>query len=116
VAYGLFSVGITFQGRWCGMDGQRGETWQFEVNCPHAERVYLVKDYHDGKSWILMTSKGRGNWSVKTRLPPGRYRMTYFTAEGTAYFNGGSFGLTGTRLGPNDPGVTVEHMEQPQPA
>ena len=98
------------------MDGQRGETWRFRVNCPHAERVYLVKDYNGGKLWVLMTPQGQSNWAVKTTLTPGRYRMTYFIAEGTTYFNGGSFGLTGTRLSQPDPDVIVEHMEQPLPA
>jgi hypothetical protein len=98
------------------MDGQRGETWYFKVNCPHAERVYLVKEHSGGKSWVLMTTKGQSNWAIETRLKPGRYRMTYFIAEGTMYFNGGSFGLTGTRLTEHDPDVIVEPMEQPQPA
>ncbi len=98
------------------MDGPRGETWCFKVNCPHAERVYLVKEHPGGKSWELMTSQGLGNWAVEARLIPGRYRMTYFIAEGTTYFNGGSFGLAGTRLGKPDPDVFVEPLEHPQPA
>lgn len=97
------------------MEDQRGEIWRLHVNCPHAERVYLVKDYNGrGKSWVLMKPQGQGNWSVQVHLMPGRYRMTYFTEEGSTYFNGGTFGLTGKRLGPQDPSVTVEPLEQSQ--
>jgi len=98
------------------MDDQRGETWRFEVNCPHAERIFLVMDSRVGKSWLPMVFKGQSNWTVETRLTPGRYRMTYFIAEGATYFNGGSFGLIGTLVGPSDTDVFVEHMEHPLPA
>ncbi len=98
------------------MDSPRGETWRFSVHCSQAEHVYLVKDSMVGKSLELMVPQGLGNWAVEARLIPGRYRMTYFIAEGTTYFNGGSFGLTGTRLGEPDPDVIVEQMEHPLPA
>ncbi len=98
------------------MDGSHGETWRFKVNCPHAERVYLVKESQGGKMWLEMTTRSQGEWTLQDRLLPDRYRMSYFIAEGTTYFNGGSFGLTGTRLSQPDPDVIIEHMEQPLPA
>ncbi len=99
------------------MDDQPGELWRFQVNCPHAERVYLVKEYNDtGKSWLLMKPSGQGNWDVRVGLRPGRYRMTYFVVEGSTYFNCGTVGLAGTRLGPTDRNVVVEPLEQAQPA
>ncbi len=98
------------------MADKRGETWRFEVSCPHAERIFLVKESHGGKSWLPMTPKSQGSWTIDDWLLPGRYRMTYFIAEGTTYFNGGSFGLVGTRVGPSDPDVFVEYLGQPLPA
>lgn len=86
-----------------------GETWRFEVTDSHAERVYLVREAQDGGScWITMQAQTGGRWSTTAELGPGRYRFRYFTAEGEAYYNGGTFGLRGQRVDAADPLVSVE--------
>ncbi|MFP4145953.1 MAG: hypothetical protein ACOCTI_08860 [Phycisphaeraceae bacterium] len=59
-----------------------------------------------------MATDRPGHWQAVTRLSPGRYRFRYFTAEGTTYISGGSFGLSANRLEGNDPRVAVD-LRQP---
>lgn len=76
-----------------------GETWTFEIRDPQADRIYLVKESEAGfSSWIEMDRVAPDRWTVTTTLRPGHYRLRYFRAEGTTYFNGGSSGLVGRRV------------------
>jgi 1,4-alpha-glucan branching enzyme len=99
------------------MTHRAGENWQFEVFCPGAERVFLVREAENGATvWIAMHHVGRGQWTAEHNLAPGRYRFRYFRGEGTTYFNCGNYGLTGTRLGEPVPDVTVDELQYAVPA
>ena len=99
------------------MISRAGETWKFEVRCPGAERVYLVREAECGSSaWIEMRPIGRGDWEITHRLGPGRYRFRYFRADGMTYLNCGSHGLSGRCVDGADGSVEVEAMEYAMPA
>lgn len=90
------------------MPSQRGETWRFQVRDPEAEQVFLVRYSEQGMSaWTPMAPLGGGVWEVVVHLDPGQYRFGYFRCEGTAYFNGGTFGLCAERVAGPDPRVDV---------
>ncbi len=93
------------------MPYQRGETWQFQVRDQQAERVYLVRYTEEGLSlWTAMEPLRPGVWESIMHLSPGQYRFAYFTCEGNAFFNGGTFGLSGHRLSDADPHVQVASL------
>lgn len=97
------------------MPYQRGETWRFQVRDRHAERVYLVRYNEEGMSlWTAMQQVEPTVWEVHVHLAPGRYRFAYFTCEGDAFFNGGTFGLSGQRIGAPDPQVSVTALPRPR--
>lgn len=90
------------------MGYQRGETWRFQVCEPSAERVFLVRYGEQGMSlWTPMKPIQPGVWEVTLHLDAGCYRFGYFTCEGSAFFNGGSFGLCAERVSGADPRVEV---------
>ncbi len=78
-----------------------GGRWRFTVLAPHADRVYVVIDPHDGPSaWIEMARADRaGTWTIEADLTPGlRHRFRYYLAQGTTVLNGGDVGLEATPL------------------
>jgi 1,4-alpha-glucan branching enzyme len=90
----------------------QGEQWMFRVYEPRADHVYLVKDYEDGpSSWVPMNRAERGWWELTLTLMPGRYRVRYFIAEGSTFYNCGGFGLVAQRAQPRDSQV-VEPVRQ----
>ena len=93
------------------MDRPNTELWRFEVDCPTADHVYLVREC-DGAvtTWTEMRRDVRG-WSLTQRLIPGNYRFRYYLAEGTTVLHGGDAGLTARRDA--DP-IPAERM-QPTP-
>lgn len=95
-----------------------GETWRFQVHCPGAERVYLVREPELGPSaWVEMQPAGlRGEWYVTQHLVPGSYRFRYFRNDGKTYVNCGNHGLMGERLDAEDPAVSVESLAYAVPA
>ena len=98
------------------MPYQCGETWRFQVRDHHAERVYLVRYSEEGFSlWMAMEQAEPGVWQSHMHLAPGCYRFGYFTSEGTAFFNGGTFGLSGERISDPDPQVTVSALPRECP-
>lgn len=102
------------------MEIHTGETWRFQVECPGAERVYLVRETEEGSStWIEMHASpgSRGNqWEATHHLSPGRYRFRYFRADGSTYLNCGSHGLLGERVGDVDPQVSIDELQYAVPA
>ena len=91
-----------------GMINQPGETWRFQVSEPGADRVFLVRYGEGGMSfWMPMSPVRPGVWEASVRLDAGSYRFGYFTCEGSAFFNGGSFGLCAERVAGADPDVSV---------
>lgn len=102
------------------MQRRTGETWRFQVECPGAERVYLVREAEGGSSaWIQMqtTPGSRGcQWEATHHLIPGRYRFRYFRADGTTYLNCGNHGLYGERVGVVDPHVSIDDLQYAVPA
>ena len=80
------------------MMNKDGETMQFAVHAPKADRVCLVLENEIGATtWLPMQPDGAGSWRVIHRLAGG-YRVQYFTAEGGTWLNCGSFGLRARRL------------------
>lgn len=96
------------------MNQGAGESWGFRVTCPHADRVFLVQVLNgSSKSWLPMTPAGYDVWELELSLTPGEHQFSYFTAEGDAFFNGGSYGLTISQPESPDPRVILQPMEQP---
>jgi len=93
---------------------QYGESWSFRVNCPHADRVFLVQVFNgSSKSLIPMNPVGQDTWELKLGLPPGFYEFSYFSAEGDVFINGGTHGLTiHPPLAP-DPNVVIQSLNEP---
>lgn len=90
------------------MSSPRGEKWRFQVHQPQADRVYLVRyDQHGTSDWLPMRPRGDGGWELELTLGAGTHHFGHFTCEGTAYFNGGTFGLSGVRLSEPDARVNV---------
>ncbi|MEX1016940.1 MAG: hypothetical protein WDZ31_09350 [Phycisphaeraceae bacterium] len=86
-----------------------GETWRFEVRDAQADRVFLVKECDCGvRTWVAMAPGADGRWHVTTTLTPGHYRLRYFRAEGSTFFNAGATGLVGHRVAGDDPMVTFD--------
>ena len=94
-----------------------GEWWQFTVDQVDAERLYLVKESHDGGSnWLEMRRAAPGQWELIERLTTGRYRFRYYTVEGSVFINAGTTGLGARRVAGDDPSITVEAAEAAAPA
>lgn len=90
------------------MASSAGETWRFHVHQPQADRVYLVRyDEHGTSHWLPMHARGDGGWELMLTLKAGTHHFGHFTCEGTAYFNGGTFGLSAVRLSTPDARVSV---------
>ncbi len=99
------------------MGKETGESWRFQVTCANADSVYLVNQVYDiGKNCLPMVSLGDDVWGLELKLIPGHYRISYYTVEDGTIFNGGTAGLTSTRISQHDPRVTVDLMEQTIPA
>jgi len=89
-----------------------GELWMFNVDCPSADRVFLVEDCLEGLStWHEMQKSADGVWEMAYQLSPGRYRFRYYAAEGRTFLNCGTYGLSARRLKGYDPQVQVEAVE-----
>jgi hypothetical protein len=99
------------------MGQMTGESWRFEVRCSEADGVYLMNEVKDiCTNCLPMVPLDEETWSLELKLVPGRYKMSYYTMEGTTLFQRGTLGLTGTRTSRPDPRVIIEPMEQPVPA
>ena len=96
------------------MTYQQGETWRFQVREPKADRVFLVRYTRQGMSvWTAMKRVQPGVWEVMLHLRAGQYHFGYFTCEGVAYFNGGTYGLAAQRLSDVDARVEVAPLPRP---
>lgn len=77
------------------MDRPSIEVWRFEVDCPIADRVYLVRECVGSVTkWTEMRRDGGRSWTLTQRLHPGDYRFRYYLAEGATVLHGGDEGLT----------------------
>ncbi len=89
-----------------------GELWLFSVDCPQADRVFLVADSIEGFStWYEMNKSDGGNWEMTHQLNPGRYRFRYYSVEGDTFLNCGTYGLAARRVKGYHPQVEVDAME-----
>lgn len=56
----------------------------FALVAPASAGVSLVGDFNDwDRDRVRLQSVGKGEWRVTLKLPPGRYRYSYVTDEGT---------------------------------
>ena len=99
------------------MSQHKGESWRFQVVCPHADGVFLVKlqDNAD-KAWLPMKPSAKDVWSLDLALAPGRYRMLYYLQQGQTIILGGTSGLSANRLSGAHPQVYIEPLESSSPS
>ncbi len=51
----------------------------FQLNAPHAKRVILAGSFNNWNTKSISAKKdGKGNWSVKVNLKPGKYEYKFF--------------------------------------
>jgi hypothetical protein len=59
-------------------------TFTLALAAPASEGVSLVGDFNDWeRDKIRLAPDGRDHWKVTVKLPPGRYRYSYVTDDGT---------------------------------
>lgn len=77
--------------------------WRFSVVCPQADRVLLVRQDEQGlNAWMPMVASTQrpGRWELTVPLDRLHGQFRYYTVEGGSVLNGGTAGLSATRLGP----------------
>lgn len=88
-----------------------GETWRFMIRTAPAQQVFLAVDGPTMPCrWLemLLTADQPSTWQLETTLPPGRYRLRYYTVENGTYLNCGAHGITGERISMPDPAVQID--------
>ncbi len=91
---------------------QHGETWNFRVDDPTADRLFLVEECDCvAYQWIPMHRDDARGWGATVILLAGRHRVHYFRVEGRTVFNAGSAGLVRQRISGDNPAVHLEAFE-----
>ena len=87
---------------------QPSQRWRFAVECPRADRVYLVTTTERGSTmWVPMAPASPapdapagtpGTWSAELNLASGDYQFRYIVNRGTSMISGDADGLTAEPL------------------